>query len=192
MSLVKGKDGKCRCFWVGEGKPDYERYHDEEWGVASYDDKYLFEMLILEGAQAGLNWYTILRRREGYRKAFYGFDVKKVANMSDEELELLRQDEAIIRNKLKIYSARKNALVLIEIQKEFGSFSDYLWGFVDGKQIINIRKSKDEIPATTELSDKISKDLKKRGMSFVGSTIMYAYLQATGVVSDHIEGCCKI
>ena len=193
MSLVVGRDGKARCFWVGTDKPIYEKYHDEEWGKPVYDDRLLFEMLILEGAQAGLSWYTILKRRDGYRKAFYNFDVVKVAKMTDDELESLRNNQEIIRNKLKIYSARKNARVFIDIQREFGSFKEYLWGFVNEKPVVNVWENKDFLPSKSELSDRISKDLKKRGMSFVGSTIVYAYLQAVGVVNDHIDGCwlCK-
>ena len=191
MSLVKGKDGKNRCFWVGENKPIYEKYHDEEWGVISKDERYLFEMLCLEGAHAGLSWYLVLTKRDGYKKAFHNFDVVKVSKMRDEELEALRQDEGIIRNRLKIYSVRKNAISFIKIQKEFGSFYNYIWGFVDGKQIKNVWKSKEELPSKTEISDNISKDLKKRGMSFVGTTIIYSYLQAIGVVSDHMYNCFK-
>lgn len=176
-----------RCF--GDGKPFYEQYHDNEWGVPVHDDKLLFEMLILEGAQAGLNWETILKKRQGYRQAFYHFDVRKVAKMSDEELEVLRQNPAIIRNRLKIYSARKNARIFLAIQKEFGSFAKYLWNFVKGKPIKNHWKIFAEVPVNTPLSDCIAKDLKKRGMSFVGSTIIYAYLQAVGVVIDHLTNC---
>lgn len=178
-----------RCFANNPTQELYAKYHDEEWGVPVYDDKILFEMLILENAQAGLSWETVLKRREGYREAFHQFNVHKVATMSDEELEALRQDVRIIRNRLKIYSTRKNAIVFIEIQKEFGSFSDYLWGFVNHKPIRGIYHSLKEMPPTTKISDKISKDLKKRGMSFVGSTIIYAYLQGIGIYNDHIQGC---
>jgi DNA-3-methyladenine glycosylase I len=145
--------------------------------------------LILEGAQAGLSWETVLRKRGGYQAAFYQFDVEKVAQMSDEELEALRSNEAIIRNKLKIYSARKNARAFIDIQKEFGSFSKYLWAYVDDKPQINHWAKFEEVPVTTDMSDALSKDLKKRGMSFVGSTIIYAYMQAVGMVNDHLTGC---
>lgn len=180
---------KVRCFGNGPGKEFYAEYHDNEWGVPAHDDIHLFEMLILEGAQAGLSWETILKRREGYRKAFLGFDPKKVAKMTDEELEALRLDERIIRNRLKIYAARKNAKVFLEIQKEFGTFDKYLWKFVEGKQLCNRRKSIKELPVKTPESDALSKDLKKRGMTFVGSTIMYAYMQAVGLVNDHLIDC---
>ncbi len=180
---------KIRCFGSGAGKEFYAKYHDEEWGVAVFDDRLLFEMLILEGAHAGLSWEIVLKKREGYRECFHNFDVNKVANMSDEELEKLRDDSRIIRNKLKIYSTRKNAKVYIQIQKEFGSFSNYLWKYVNGSPIKNEFEEFQQLPAKTELSDRISKDLKKRGMSFVGSTIIYAYLQAVGVVNDHLTKC---
>ncbi|WOE74430.1 DNA-3-methyladenine glycosylase I [Alterisphingorhabdus coralli] len=189
MELVTGADGKMRCFGGQPGKEFYNRYHDEEWGVPVHDDRHLFEMLILEGAQAGLSWETVLRKREGYRAAFHGFDVEKVAAMSDQELEALREDESIIRNRLKIYSARKNARAFIAMQQEFGSFSDWLWGHVDGQPIINRPQNWADVPVSTPLSDSISKALKKRGMSFVGTTIIYAYLQAVGVVNDHVKGC---
>lgn len=184
-----GMDGRKRCFGNKPGKQFYADYHDTEWGVPVYDDQRLFEMLILEGAQAGLSWETILKRREGYRRAYHNFDVQKVAVMSDDELEALRSDERIIRNRLKIYAARKNAQVFLQIQKELGTFSRYLWAYVGDKPIINNWRSFDEVPVKTEVSDAISKDLKKRGMSFVGSTIIYAYMQAVGLVDDHIEGC---
>lgn len=180
-----------RCSWVGTGKDFYDHYHDTEWGVPVHDDQHLFEMLILEGAQAGLSWETILKRREGYRKAFRKFDVKKVARMTDEELEKLMHDEGIIRNRLKIFGARKNALAFIEIQKEFGSFDAYLWRFVGGKPLQNKRTGLGDIPATTPESDALSKDLKKRGMTFVGSTIIYAYMQGIGMVNDHATGCFR-
>lgn len=180
-----------RCAWVPENNLAYQKYHDEEWGVPVYDDTKLFEMLILEGAQAGLSWETVLKKREGYRKAFKNFDVQKCAVMSDEELEEQMLNPEIIRNRLKIFSVRKNALAFINIQKEFGSFSNYLWKFVDNKPIVNNFSNISQIPAKTEISDKISKDLKKRGMSFVGSTIIYAYMQAVGLVNDHITDCFK-
>lgn len=177
-----------RCFWVGKDKPHYEKYHDTEWGVPVHDDLKHFEMLILEGAQAGLTWETILKRREGYRKAFKKFDPRKVAKMSDDELENVLLDPGIIRNRLKVYATRKNAQVFLQIQQEFGTFDAYVWGFVSN---IKHKKSKEraDIPASTPESDALSKDLKKRGMSFVGSTIMYAYMQAIGMVNDHIKGC---
>ncbi len=180
---------KIRCF--GNDKPDYAKYHDEEWGVPVHDDTTLFEFLILEGAQAGLNWYTILKRREGYKRAFHNFNPSKCANMTEEYLEAQRENPEIIRNKLKIYSVRKNAIAFLQIQKDFGSFHQYLWNFVNHKQIINHHESFETVPATTQISDQISKDLKKRGMSFVGSTIMYAYMQAVGIVDDHLNSCHK-
>ena len=180
-----------RCAWVPADKPDYVAYHDHEWGVPVHDDRHLFEMLMLEGAQAGLSWYTILKRREGYRKAFLQFDAKKLAKLSDAELEKILATGDIIRNRLKVWSVRKNAAAFLAIQNEFGSFDAYLWGFVDGTQVVNRPRTMREVQATTPLSDRISKDLKKRGMSFVGSTIIYAYLQAVGVVDDHFAGCFK-
>ncbi|WP_415885280.1 DNA-3-methyladenine glycosylase I [Neptuniibacter sp. QD37_6] len=186
---ISERDGKKRCFGNKPGQEFYADYHDNEWGIPEYDDQKLFEMLMLEGAQAGLSWETVLRKREGYRKAFYNFDVEKVMNMTDAELEALRENPEIIRNKLKIYSARKNALAFRAIQKEFGSFSSYLWAYVDNKQIVNHWQKFEEVPVTTEISDSISKNLKKRGMSFVGSTIIYAYMQAVGMVDDHLAEC---
>jgi DNA-3-methyladenine glycosylase I len=182
---------KTRCAWVPANKPDYARYHDTEWGKPVHDDQKLFEMLVLEGAQAGLSWYTILQRRVGYRKAFKNFDPKKVARMTDAQLEALLKDEAIIRNRLKVFSTRKNAQVFLAIQKEFGSFDAYLWRFVGGKPKVNRPKSMKDVPATTPESEALSKDLKKRGMSFVGSAIMYAFMQAVGLVNDHTVDCYK-
>lgn len=180
-----------RCF--GEGKELYARYHDEEWAVAVYDDQKLFEMLILEGAQAGLSWETILKRRPSYRAAFYAFDPVRVAAMTDAELEALMNDPGVIRNRLKIWSARKNAEVFLAIQKEFGSFAAYLWGFVNHQTIRNSWKSWKQVPVSSRESCAISKDLKKRGMNFVGSTIIYAYMQAVGLVDDHLVDCpCRI
>ena len=180
-----------RCGWLGIGKPHYEQYHDTEWGVPVHDDRKHFEMLILEGAQAGLSWETILKRREGYRRAFKGFDPVRVARMTDSELEALLLDKGIIRNRLKVFSVRKNASVFLSLQKEFGSFDSYLWRFVGGKTKVNRPKSLKEIPARSPESDALSKDLKKRGMSFVGSTIIYAYMQAIGMVDDHMESCFR-
>ncbi len=179
---------KARCHWCPDDQPIYVAYHDQEWGVPVYDDRILFEFLILEGAQAGLSWYTILKKREGYRRAFCDYDSERVAAMSDEELESLREDEGIVRNRLKIYSARKNARVFLAIQKEWGSFSDYLWSHVNGDVVT---RESDKLIVHSPLSDTISCDLKKRGMSFVGTTIMYAYLQAVGVVDDHDKSCFK-
>lgn len=180
-----------RCHWLPENRPDYTEYHDHEWGVAVHDDHKLFEMLVLEGAQAGLSWYTILKRREGYRKAFKNFDVKKLAKISDDELEEILKDEGIIRNRLKVFSVRKNAIAFLAIQKEFGSFDKYIWAFVNKKTIVNRPKTMKDVNITTAESDAISKDLKKRGMSFVGSTIIYAYMQAVGMVDDHFADCYK-
>ena len=182
---------KIRCGWVGTGKTFYEEYHDREWGVPLHDDTRLFEMLILEGAQAGLSWETILKKREGYRKAFKGFDPARVARMTDAALEKLMHDEGIVRNRLKIFAARKNAIAFLAIQKEFGSFDAYVWAFVGGKPIQGKRQTLKDVPAQTPESDALSKDLKKRGMTFVGSTIIYAYMQAIGMVNDHIAACWR-
>lgn len=182
-------DPVIRCFGDKAGEELYAKYHDEEWGKETHDDTTLFEFLVLEGAQAGLSWYTILKRREGYRKAFHNFDPSLIAKMTDLELELCREDKGIIRNKLKIYSVRNNAIVFLQIQKEFKSFDNFVWGFVNHKQIVNHHTSFKTVPVTTEISDKLSKELKKRGMKFVGSTIMYAYMQAVGMVNDHLEHC---
>lgn len=187
--LQASADGKKRCFGGQVGKEFYADYHDQQWGKPVHDDHELFEMLILEGAQAGLSWETILNKRAGYRAAFHQFDVQKVAAMTDPELTALLQDPKIVRNRLKVFAARKNALAFIKIQQEFGSFDHYLWRYVDGKPVINHWKAFSEVPASTALSDAISKDLKKRGMTFVGSTIIYAYLQAVGVVNDHLADC---
>ncbi len=181
---------KQRCAWPGKD-PLYLSYHDEEWGVPVYDETKLFEFLLLETFQAGLSWITILRKRENFRKAFDGFDYKKIANYSEEKIAELLQDAGIIRNKLKVRSAVTNALAFIEIQKEFGSFKKYIWDFVDGKPIQNTFKTMSEMPANTPLSDTISKDLKKRGFKFVGSTVVYAHMQATGMVNDHLESCFR-
>lgn len=189
--MVIGIDGKIRCFGGELGKEFYTDYHDNRWGIPAHDDQYLFEMLILEGAQAGLSWETILKKQEGYRKAFHNFDPAKVALMHDNELEKLCKNPEIIRNRLKIYSARKNAQLFLTIQQEFGSFNNYIWNFVHGKPIINNWKRLEDIPKRTSESDCLSKDLKKRGMTFVGSTIMYAYMQAIGMVNDHITDCWR-
>lgn len=187
--MILGKDGKKRCFGGEPGKEFYADYHDNEWGIPAHDDKHLFEMLVLEGSQAGLSWETILKKRKGYRKAFHQFDPTKVASMRDGELESLRQNPEIIRNRLKIYAARQNAQVFLKIQKDFGSFDHYVWKFVNGKPILNRWKNFQDVPATTQESDALSKDLKKRGMTFVGSTIIYAYMQAVGMVNDHLVDC---
>ncbi|MCC6516589.1 MAG: DNA-3-methyladenine glycosylase I [Chitinophagales bacterium] len=177
-----------RCGWC-VGKPLYEQYHDDEWGKPVYDDKKQFEFLVLESAQAGLSWYTILQRREAYRKAFANFDYKKVAKYDDKKVELLLQDASIIRNKAKITAAINNAIKFIAIQKEFGSFSAYIWSFVGGKPIVNKWQSLKEVPATTIESDALAKDMKKRGFQFLGSTTLYAHMQATGLVNDHLLTC---
>jgi len=179
---------ETRCPWC-LSTPEYIRYHDEEWGRPVRDDRVLFEFLILEGAQAGLSWRTILERRSGYRKAFASFDPVKVARYTDDTLEKLMLDAGIIRNRLKIWSARSNAQAFLKVQQEFGSFANYLWAFVDGKPLNNRVRQMSDVPARTELSDRISKDLQKRGFKFVGSTIIYAYLQAVGVVNDHLVSC---
>ena len=177
-----------RCEWVPVGNELYVRYHDEEWGVPVHDDVRLFEMLILEGAQAGLSWSTILKKRENYRAAFDGFDFEKVALYGDEKIEELMGDEGIVRNRLKIRSAINNAKIFIEIRNEFGSFDNYIWGFVDGRSVKNNFETWRDVLATSDLSDEISRDLRKRGMSFVGSTIIYAFMQAVGIVDDHEAG----
>lgn len=181
---------KSRCAWAQKDLI-YVRYHDTEWGVPVYDDKKLFEFLILEGAQAGLSWITILKRRENYRKAFAGFDVKKVAEFTKQDALNLLQDAGIIRNRLKIAAAINNAQRFLEVQKEFGSFSDYSWNFVGKKPIQNKRRSVQDLPATTSVSDLFSKDMKKRGFKFVGSTILYAHMQAVGMVNDHVIDCFR-
>ena len=181
-----------RCEWVKLTEPIYVDYHDNEWGVPVTDDRMLFEMLCLEGAQAGLNWLTILKRREGYRELFENFDIEHVADFTNEQLEAILQDARIIRNRLKVESVRQNARCTIEIQKEFGSFAKYVWSWVDGEQIVNEWKSIGDVPVTTAISDAFSRDLKKRGFKFVGSTIVYAYMQAVGLVWDHVAQCeCK-
>lgn len=180
-----------RCGWATDKFEQYQRYHDEEWGVPVHDDLKHFEMLILEGAQAGLSWETILKKRDGYRRAFKDFDPVAVSQMTDEELETLLQDTSIVRNRLKVFSARKNAIAFLKIQQEFGSFDAYVWPFVGGQPIINRWQDMSQVPATTTESDALAKDLKKRGMSFVGSTITYAYMQAAGLVNDHTTDCWR-
>jgi DNA-3-methyladenine glycosylase I len=164
-------------------------YHDDEWGVPSRDDRHLFEMLTLEGAQAGLSWATILNRRDGYRRAFASFDPAKVAAFDDRRLEQLREDTGIIRNRLKIYGTRTNARAFLQVQEEFGSFATYLWNWVEGTRIVNHPRTLADLRPTTELSDRISKDLKRRDFTFVGSTIVYSLLEAVGIVDDHLSGC---
>ncbi len=181
---------KNRCTWCGND-PLYVEYHDTEWGVPVYDDDKLFEFLILETFQAGLSWITVLRKRENFRKAFDNFDYKIIANYSEKKYGELLQDAGIIRNKLKIKATITNAQNFMKIQKEFGSFSDYIWSFTNGKPIKNSFENLSEAPATTELSDKLSKDLKKRGFKFIGSTVIYAHMQATGMVNDHMTDCFR-
>ena len=178
-----------RCTWAENTFDLYEKYHDEEWGVPVHDDRVLYEFLVLEGAQAGLNWATILKKREGYRKAFAGFDPVKVAAFDQSKIDELIANPEIIRNKLKINSAVNNAQRFLEIQKEFGSFDAYLWPFVGGKPIQNRWTENSQVPATSPESDALSKELKKRGFKFVGRTIMYAYMQACGLVNDHLVDC---
>ena len=179
-----------RCSWCGTDEL-YVRYHDEEWGVPLYDDRRLFEFLMLEGAQAGLAWITVLRKREGYRKVFDNFDANRIARYTDGKLDKILTDKRIIRNRLKVYSARRNARAFLAVREEWGSFSDYMWHFMDGQPLQNRRKSTQQAPATSALSDAISKDLKQRGFNFIGSTIVYAHMQATGMVNDHTVDCFR-
>jgi DNA-3-methyladenine glycosylase I len=179
-----------RCAWVSND-PLYIEYHDTEWGVPVHDDQRLFEFLMLETFQAGLSWLTVLRKRENFRRAFEGFDVNAVANFTDNKIEQLMNDPGIIRNRLKVQAAVTNAQAFIRIQKEFGSFDRYIWGFVGGRPINHQRRSIKEVPATTDLSDVLSKDLKQRGFKFVGSTVVYAHMQATGMVNDHTTDCFR-
>ena len=181
---------KERCSWVTDSQL-YKNYHDKEWGIPVFDDKTLFEFLILETFQAGLSWITILNKRENFRKALDNFDYNKIATYKESKYESLLIDTGIIRNKLKIRSAITNAQIFIEIQKEFGSFSKFIWSYLNNKPIINKFLKKEDVPATTTLSDTISKDLRKRGFKFVGSTVMYAYMQAVGMVNDHTADCFK-
>lgn len=181
-------ENKTRCAWC-EKDDLYRNYHDNEWGKPVYDDETIFEFLILETFQAGLSWYTVLSKRENFRKAFDNFDLIKIANYSEDKMAKLAEDTGIIRNKLKIKATVTNAQAFIKVQEEFGTFSKYIWGFVDGKPIDNQPKTLSEVKATTPISDALSKDLKKRGFKFVGSTVMYAYMQATGMVNDHVMDC---
>lgn len=181
---------KNRCKWC-VGLPIYEAYHDNEWGVPVYEDQKLFEFLILETFQAGLSWITILKKRGNFRLAFDQFDYQKIAQYNETKIQELLQDSGIIRNQLKIRAAVVNAIAFMEVQQEFGSFSKYIWQFTDGKPILNTPQNLKDVPATTPLSDAISKDLKKRGFKFVGSTVVYAHMQATGMVNDHVADCWK-
>jgi DNA-3-methyladenine glycosylase I len=187
---VSSPSGKPRCEWAGSD-PLYVSYHDDEWGVPVHDDRKLFEMLMLEGAQAGLAWITILRKRENYRKAFDRFDPAKIARYTDGRLEKLLENEGIVRNRLKIAAARKNARAFLKVQGEFGSFDRYIWRFVGGEPVQNRRRTLKDLPPTTAESDAMSVELKKRGFTFVGSTICYAFMQAVGMVNDHVVGCFR-
>jgi DNA-3-methyladenine glycosylase I len=184
-------DNKKRCGWVPSNDPLYVKYHDEEWGVPLHDDRLLFESLILDGAQAGLSWITILRKRENYRKAYDNFDAEKVSRYGQDKIAELLNNPGIIRNRRKIEASIHNARLFLDIREEFGSFDSYLWQFVGGKPKINCRKSDSEVPATSPESDAMSKDLKKRGFKFAGSTICYAFMQAAGLVNDHTTGCFR-
>jgi DNA-3-methyladenine glycosylase I len=179
-----------RCAWAGND-PAMRHYHDTEWGVPLHDDDKLFEFLILEGAQAGLSWSTVLNKRDAYRRVFHEFDIKRVAKMTDAALEKLLDNPGIIRNRLKVFSARNNARATLKVIEEFGSLDAYFWSFVNGKPIRNRHGGRGDVPARTDLSDTLSKDMKKRGFNFVGSTIIYAHMQATGMVNDHFVGCFR-
>jgi DNA-3-methyladenine glycosylase I len=180
-----------RCHWAAGDDAAMRDYHDREWGVPLHDDTRLFEFLVLEGAQAGLSWSTVLNKREAYRRAFHGFDIARVARMSDAALEKLLLDPGIIRNRLKVHSARNNARATLKVVEEFGSLDAYFWSFVSGRPIRNKWRERGDVPARTELSDKLSRDMQKRGFNFVGSTIIYAHMQATGMVNDHLVGCFR-
>jgi DNA-3-methyladenine glycosylase I len=180
-----------RCHWAAGEDAAMRDYHDGEWGVPLHDDARLFEFLVLEGAQAGLSWSTVLNKREAYRRAFHGFDIARVARMSDAALEKLLLDPGIIRNRMKVHSARNNARATLKVIDEFGSLDAYFWSFVDGRPIRNRWRDRGQVPARTELSDKLSRDMQKRGFNFVGSTIIYAHMQATGMVNDHLVGCFR-
>lgn len=181
---------RIRCGWCGTD-PLYCAYHDAEWGVPVYDDRVLFEFLVLEGAQAGLSWITVLRKRDAYRRAFAGFDPEKVARFNQRKIDALLQDPGIVRNRLKVEAAVKNARAFLAVQEERGSFSDYQWDFVDGTPVVTNPTTLKQIPARSDVSDRFSKDLKRRGFSFVGSTIIYAHMQAVGMVNDHITACFR-
>ncbi|GAB1234677.1 DNA-3-methyladenine glycosylase I [Ferrigenium sp. UT5] len=189
--MKKDKHEVCRCPWVDLSKPDYVEYHDKEWGVPVHDDRKMFEFLTLEAAQAGLSWYTVLRKRENYRRLFDGFDVQQIARYNDKKIEALMGDAGIIRNRAKIQAAINNAQRFLEVQSEFGSFSDYLWRFVDGEPIVNTIRTPADYQATSKESDAMSKDLLRRGFKFVGSTICYAHMQAAGMVNDHSVDCFR-
>lgn len=184
-------DDRDRCGWANSRDERLVRYHDEEWGIPSHDDRHLFEMLVLEGAQAGLSWTTILKKRDGYRRAFADFDPERVARFSDADAERLMQDSAIVRNRLKIQSSISNARAVLAVQAEIGSLDSYLWSFVGGKSVIGRWRTLEEIPASTPLSVAVSKDLKRRGFRFVGPTTVYAFLEAVGIVNDHVVSCFR-
>jgi DNA-3-methyladenine glycosylase I len=188
--LTCSMEDKIRCAWSGSD-PIYLDYHDQEWGVPARDDRKQFEFLVLESAQAGLSWLTILKRRAGYQRLYVGFDAEQVARFDETRVRTMLQDPGIIRNRKKIESSINNARLFLEISEKHGLFSNYLWGFVDGKQVVNHFKSQSEMPANTPLSDTISKDLKQKGFKFLGSTIIYAHLQASGLVNDHLESCFR-
>ena len=190
MKGVSMLDNKIRCEWVNGGNELYYDYHDKEWGVPVHDDRLLFEFLTLEGAQAGLSWATVLNKREGYRELFDNFNIEEVAQYDQAKIDDLLQNPAIIRNKLKVNSTVTNARLILEMQKDFGSFDAYIWQFVGGKTIQNEWQDMSEVPASTAVSDTMSKDLKKRGFKFIGTTICYAFMQATGMVNDHSTDCC--
>jgi len=190
MNAMKNSGGRVRCEWANSD-PLYIEYHDHEWGVPVHDERKLFEMLVLDGAQAGLSWLTILKKRKNYRKAFDNFDARKIAGYTKEDVKKLLHDPGIVRNRLKIEAAIQNAKAFLVIQQQYGSFDAYIWQFVEGKQEQNAWKSLKQIPANTSESDAMSKDLKKRGFKFVGSTIVYAHMQATGMVNDHMVGCFR-
>ena len=181
---------KKRCSWCESNDLD-KTYHDKEWGVPVYDDQKLFEMLILEGAQAGVSWHVVLQKREHYKKVFFDFNIEKLSKITDKKLEKALTDPGLIRNKLKIYSVRSNAIACKKVQAEFGSFAKYIWGFVDGKPIQNQRKNNSEVPAKSDISNAMSRDLKKRGFKFIGETICYAYMQGVGMVNDHTKDCFR-
>lgn len=185
------EDFVCRCPWVDPAKPDYVAYHDQEWGVPVHDDRKMFEFLLLEGAQAGLSWYTVLRKREHYRKVYDGFDVERVARYGDAKIAALLADPGIIRNRLKVHASIGNARCFLAVQEEFGSFADYLWRFVDGRPIVNRIATMADYRATSAESDAMSRDLRQRGFKFVGSTICYSHMQATGLVNDHSLDCFR-
>ena len=191
MTSAPSPDHRVRCRWAEGGDPLYAAYHDDEWGVPLHDDRALFELLCLEGAQAGLAWITILRKREGYRRAFHGFDVERCAAMSDDELEQRLGDPGIVRNRLKVFAVRTNARAFLALQAEHGSFDTWLWGWVGGEPVRSAWSEQDQVPAVTPLAEAISKSLKQRGFTFVGPTIVYAYLQSTGVVDDHVASCFR-